>query len=159
MLEDATGWNVELLLPWTIATMRGSDTATRTVAVQVDRVVASRSERSATPPVFYGNSVYLSGFERITIPQYRAQIFDVFPYVSALYDIKNPGSEFRAGADLFWKPSGDFQLTATVNPDFGQVESDELVEITPTKIRLRKKVLTEEGRRRAGRSGGKTVGV
>jgi GTP-binding protein len=39
------------------------------------------------------------------------------------------------------------------------IESDELVEITPSKIRLRKKELTEEGRKRAGRSGGKTVGV
>ncbi|GMV29661.1 MAG: hypothetical protein AMXMBFR59_17860 [Rhodanobacteraceae bacterium] len=125
--EDATGWNVEILLPWTIASMRASDTPTRTIAVQVDRVLAERSERSATPPAFYGNPVYLSAFERITIPQYRAQILDLFPYVSALYDLKHPGSEFRAGADLFWKPSGDFQLTATVNPDFGQVESDELV--------------------------------
>jgi hypothetical protein len=32
-----------------------------------------------------------------------------------------------AGADLFWKPNGQFQLTATLNPDFGQVESDDLV--------------------------------
>jgi len=125
--EDDTGWNVEILLPWTIASMRGSDTPTRTVAVQVDRVLAERSERSALPPAFYGNPVYLSAFDRIAIPQHRAQILDLFPYVSALYDVKNPGSEFRAGADLFWKPSGDFQLTATVNPDFGQVESDELV--------------------------------
>ena len=39
------------------------------------------------------------------------------------------------------------------------IESDELVEITPSKIRLRKKVLTEDGRKRAGRGGGKTVGV
>jgi Domain of unknown function (DUF5916) len=125
--EDAAGWSVEILLPWTIATMRGSDTPTREVAVYVDRVAASRNERSALPPVFYGNAVFVSGFQRMTIPQYRAQILDIFPYVSALYDIKNPGSEFRAGADLFWKPSGDFQLTATINPDFGQVESDELV--------------------------------
>lgn len=125
--EDEAGWSVEILLPWTIAGMRGSDTPTREIAVQVDRVLAERSERSATPPAFYGNPVYLSAFERLTIPQYRAQILDLFPYVSALYDIKNPGSELRAGADLFWKPSGDFQLTATLNPDFGQVESDELV--------------------------------
>ncbi|MBL8299721.1 MAG: hypothetical protein JNN30_15400 [Rhodanobacteraceae bacterium] len=125
--EDADGWSVELLLPWTIASMRDSSAPTREIAVQVDRVLAERSERSAIPPVFYGNPVYLSAFERITIPQYRAQTLDLFPYVSALYDLKHPGSEFRAGADLFWKPSGDFQLTATVNPDFGQVESDELV--------------------------------
>ena len=38
------------------------------------------------------------------------------------------------------------------------IESDELVEVTPSKIRLRKKQLTEEGRRRAER-GGKKVGV
>jgi GTP-binding protein len=39
------------------------------------------------------------------------------------------------------------------------IESDELVEITPSKIRLRKKELTEEGRKRAGRGGGKAVKV
>ncbi|WP_337175529.1 translational GTPase TypA [Paludisphaera sp.] len=38
------------------------------------------------------------------------------------------------------------------------IESDELVEITPSKIRLRKKQLTEEGRKRSSRSG-KKVGV
>jgi GTP-binding protein len=38
------------------------------------------------------------------------------------------------------------------------IEEDELVEITPSKIRLRKKVLNEEGRKRAERSGRK-VGV
>ena len=35
------------------------------------------------------------------------------------------------------------------------IEDDELVEVTPSKIRLRKKVLTEEGRRRSERSGKK----
>ena len=32
------------------------------------------------------------------------------------------------------------------------IEDDELVEATPTSIRLRKKVLTENGRKKAGRS-------
>jgi GTP-binding protein len=39
------------------------------------------------------------------------------------------------------------------------IESDELVEITPSKIRLRKKVLSEDGRRRAERSSARKVGV
>ncbi len=39
------------------------------------------------------------------------------------------------------------------------IEDDELVEITPSKIRLRKKVLNEEGRKRAERGSGKKVGV
>jgi GTP-binding protein len=39
------------------------------------------------------------------------------------------------------------------------IESDELVEVTPSTIRLRKKQLTEEGRKRAERSGGRKVSV
>ncbi len=38
------------------------------------------------------------------------------------------------------------------------IEPDELVEITPSKIRLRKKILSEDGPKRVDR-GGKKVGV
>jgi GTP-binding protein len=49
------------------------------------------------------------------------------------------------------------QITLEIALEY--IEADELVEITPSKIRLRKKVLSEEGRKRAERSGGKKVGV
>jgi GTP-binding protein len=39
------------------------------------------------------------------------------------------------------------------------IESDELVEVTPSKIRLRKKQLTEEARKRSERGSGKKIGV
>ncbi len=48
------------------------------------------------------------------------------------------------------------QLTLEIALEY--IESDELVEVTPSKIRLRKKELSEEGRKRAGR-GGKKVSV
>jgi len=49
------------------------------------------------------------------------------------------------------------QLTLEIALEY--IESDELVEVTPSKIRLRKKVLTVEGRKRSERSAGKKVGV
>ncbi|ODT98268.1 MAG: GTP-binding protein TypA [Planctomycetes bacterium SCN 63-9] len=49
------------------------------------------------------------------------------------------------------------QLTLEIALEY--IESDELVEITPSKIRLRKKILSEEGRKRAARGGGKKIGV
>jgi GTP-binding protein len=49
------------------------------------------------------------------------------------------------------------QLTLDIALEY--IETDELVEITPSKIRLRKKVLSEEGRKRAARGGGKKIGV
>jgi GTP-binding protein len=48
------------------------------------------------------------------------------------------------------------QLTLEIALEY--IEEDELVEVTPSKIRLRKKVLSEEGRKRADRAGRK-VGV
>jgi GTP-binding protein len=45
------------------------------------------------------------------------------------------------------------QITLEIALEY--IETDELVEITPTKIRLRKKVLSEEGRKRSERSGKK----
>jgi GTP-binding protein len=62
-----------------------------------------------------------------------------------------------AGSDknILLKPPR--QLTLEIALEY--IESDELVEITPSKIRLRKKELSEEGRRRSERSGGKKVGV
>ncbi|MCR6626651.1 MAG: DUF5916 domain-containing protein [Pseudoxanthomonas sp.] len=44
-----------------------------------------------------------------------------------MYDNVGGRSDFNAGGDLFWKPNGRFQLTATLKPDFGQVEADDLV--------------------------------
>ena len=64
---------------------------------------------------------------RIEIPQYRSSTLHVFPYVTAQQDFVDDDSELRTGADLFWKPSAGLQLSATLNPDFGQVEADELV--------------------------------
>jgi len=62
-----------------------------------------------------------------------------------------------AGSDknILLKPPRELTLELALE----YIEDDELVEVTPSKIRLRKKVLTEENRKRAERSGGKKVGV
>ena len=49
------------------------------------------------------------------------------------------------------------QITLEIALEY--IETDELVEITPTKIRLRKKYLSEEGRRKSERGSGKKVSV
>jgi GTP-binding protein len=49
------------------------------------------------------------------------------------------------------------QLTLEIALEY--IETDELVEVTPSKIRLRKKQLTEEARKRADRGGSRKVSV
>jgi hypothetical protein len=125
--DDGEWWSAEMLIPWSVASMAGSDTPRRTVSLLFDRVIGAYSERSASPAKSYSQSRYLSEFRRVDIDQYRASVFHVFPYATAQYDFIDDDPTLKFGGDIFWKPSGDFQLTAAINPDFGQVESDELV--------------------------------
>lgn len=125
--EDADGWSVEILVPWHTAPMREAQGGERTLRVYLARVIGSTGERMAWPVASYERPRFLSDFAPVAVPAYDQSLLAVTPYVSGLYDQVRGGSEGNAGADLFWKPSGRFQLSATVNPDFGQVESDDLV--------------------------------
>ncbi|NYZ61575.1 hypothetical protein H0E82_02180 [Luteimonas sp. SJ-16] len=125
--EDEAGWSVELLIPWHTAPMRDGTGGERTLNVFLARVIGSTGERMAWPVASFERPRFLSDFAPITVPQYSQSLLAVTPYASGLYDNVRHGRDFNAGVDVFWKPSGRFQLAATVNPDFGQVESDDLV--------------------------------
>lgn len=124
--EDEQGWSAEMLIPWHIAPMRDAAGGMRTLGIQLDRVVASSGERLSWPAVHYTEARYLSAFNRVEVPAYRQSLLAITPYAVAIGDAVGHASDVDGGFDLFWKPSGAFQLSATVNPDFGQVESDEL---------------------------------
>jgi hypothetical protein len=125
--QDAQGWSVEVLIPWYTAPMQRAVDGKRTIGLYLDRVIAATGERVAWPAVSYTQPRYLSAFERIEVPAYSQSLLAIKPYVSALYDNVHGRGNLSKGADIFWKPNGQFQLTATLNPDFGQVESDDLV--------------------------------
>ena len=61
-----------------------------------------------------------------------------------LTNMRASGSDSKAAV----KPPMRFSMEMALE----YIEDDELVEATPTSIRLRKKVLTENGRKKAGRS-------
>jgi hypothetical protein len=125
--EDGDTWSAEMLIPWYIAPMKKAVAGKRTVGIYLDRVVGSTGERVAWPDASYNRPRFLSDFHKLSIPHYSQALVAVTPYVVASYDNVNGTNHNDAGADFVWKPNGQTQLTATLNPDFGQVESDDLV--------------------------------
>ena len=67
---------------------------------------------------------------RLKSNKHRLQA-DWFPYVSVQQNLLGtdaPDSEdVKVGLDFIWRPNSSTQLTGAINPDFGQVESDDLV--------------------------------
>ena len=125
-IEDA-GWSAEVLIPWYIAPMRDAPGDKRTIKIYLDRIIGSTGERVAWPQASLERARFMSDFAPIEVANHSQSLLAVTPYVSGLYDNVGKASDGDAGVDIFWKPNGQTQLTATVNPDFGQVESDDLV--------------------------------
>lgn len=125
--EDGDSWSAEILIPWHIAPMRRTEGETRRIGLSLDRVVGDTGERMAWPAVTFTEQRYLSALQKVDVPQFSQSLLAVTPYVVGLYDNIQGKTDIDAGVDLFWKPNGQFQLSATLNPDFGQVESDGIV--------------------------------
>ena len=58
---------------------------------------------------------------------YSGAKLDFFPYVTVNQDMSRSDLLSKAGAEVFWKIDSSKQVNLTLNPDFGQVESDEVV--------------------------------
>lgn len=137
---DSSGWTAEYRIPFSQLRFGGSARgAERIWGFQVQREIARRSERDswspwkANDPGFVSFLGDLTGIADIPTPQR----LEVMPYVSSKLE-RVPGDRLNpfysandfspsAGADIKYGLPGGLTLTASVNPDFGQVEVDPAV--------------------------------
>jgi len=123
----ATGWSMEAFLPWSMLAMPEVD-GVRRMGFWATRKLAIADERWGSPPLPETGSRFMSALGIMEFQNIQpGPQFAVFPYTSYTYDDIAEADEYRAGADLFWRPSTNLQITATANPDFGAVESDDVV--------------------------------
>ena len=101
---------------------------TRVMGIFAQRKVAHLDERHAWPPLPWTKPKFMTEFQQLALRKVNPrQQYGVIPFVSAGYDRFGDGTERRSGVDLFWRPSSNFQLTSTFNPDFGNVEADDVI--------------------------------
>ncbi len=125
--EDDEGWTAEWEIPWSIAPQGAVNGERRTIGFYAARYVKKDSQRYALPAIELLASSFVRDFRRIEVPRYHAASLDWFPYASLSRDNMRSAARGRAGLDVVWRPNGQNQLSAALLPDFGQVESDNLV--------------------------------
>jgi len=121
------GWSVEFFIPWSILAMPKNN-GTRTVGIFASRRVAYLNQRWAWPALPFTQSKFFSRYQKLEVENVSPrQQWTAFPYASVTRDSIDKDTLYKAGAELFWRPSTNFQATATINPDFGTVESDDVI--------------------------------
>jgi hypothetical protein len=125
--ETEDGWSAEFYLPWSQVAMP-KDADDRIINLYSFREVAHLNEEWGWPALPESMPQFISLFQPTRMNNVNLkQQWSVFPYASTSYDRIDKEVSNRAGADLFWRPSTNAQITATINPDFGAVEADNVV--------------------------------
>lgn len=125
-LED--GWSVEYFIPWSMMPLPRAD-GTRRIGFYFERQVGHLGgEAWSNPPLPRTVNQYLSAFERYELRDIepRRQL-TYYPFATAVFDGIRHELEAKIGSDIYWRPTTNTLLSATVNPDFGTVESDDVV--------------------------------
>lgn len=107
--------------------MPDTNSAERVVGYSLTRTVGHNNEHWAYPPLSRQENVFLSQLPVMELESITPkQQYSFYPFVSSSYDntLEEDQDSYKAGFDVFWRPTSNLQLTATVNPDFGNVESD-----------------------------------
>ncbi|MEM7221204.1 MAG: DUF5916 domain-containing protein [Pseudomonadota bacterium] len=124
--DDA--WYAEMRLPWSMMAMPRSTESVRSIGVYASRQLGYRDERHAFPALPSTGARFMSALQPTELPGVKPrQQLDVYPYASSTFDAQREDVDGRAGADVFWRPSTNVQVSATITPDFGSVEADDVV--------------------------------
>jgi hypothetical protein len=117
------GWSAEFFMPWSQMAMPKED-GVRRINLYFSRKVAHLNERWGWPALPRSQPRFMSLWQAMQVDGVDPrQQWSVFPYASTTFN-RVGDDRTRAGLDVFWRPSSNFQGTATLNPDFGSVESD-----------------------------------
>ncbi len=122
---DDKSWSAEVFIPWTA--MSFSIKEKNQFGIYISRFDESRNSTYASSAVTSSMNSFYQQFTSYTAIIDSPAKWDFFPYVSWNKDIEVGKNISSIGTEIFWQSGDGQKLSATVNPDFGQIESDELV--------------------------------
>ena len=125
--SDEMHWYTEVFIPWSVTTMKKVAGSERIVGIYVGRWVQELRELYAHPAATVERNIFISNFSRISLQNFEISRLTTFPYLTLNRSLLKNNDETNVGVDLYWQHNQSSQLNITVNPDFGQVESDDLV--------------------------------
>ena len=125
--EAEENWYSEFFVPWTMVPMNEQEGEKRTIGLGVSRQVRYLGEWFASQKSNTSRQKFLSKLPKIQVFKSNPTRLDFLPYAVANNDFIDEDSSFDVGAEVFYNNGRGGELSATINPDFGQVESDNVV--------------------------------
>lgn len=126
--ELENGWSAELYIPWSMMALPQAPDV-RTIGFYFERQVGHlNGDTWSNPALPRTVNEYLSAFTKYELRgiEPRRQL-TYYPFIGGVHDDIRHENSYKVGTDIFWRPTTNTQLTATLNPDFGSIQADDVV--------------------------------
>ena len=128
--QTESAWFSEFFIPWEVAPMNVVEGKTREVKATFVRRHHKENRFYNVPGLWAEQSPFLSRFKSIKVDNpstIKKSRVDYFPYVSFTNNFVENNRNINFGGEIFWDINSESKLDVSLNPDFGQVESDDLI--------------------------------
>ena len=122
-----TYWTSEFYLPWNVVLMNQSETKKRRINYSALRYKASEQAWYSSAGTMAMRADYFQELDSLEINNFTKSKLNFFPYFAFNKNTPQNFQESNIGAELFYNSGKGSQINLTVNPDFGQAESDDVI--------------------------------
>lgn len=122
-------WSIEAFIPWHAVSFRHKqdDNGYSQVGVSLQLYDLAKNYIYGSQPQTTSNSDFYIEMPKVQVKIPQTQQWAFVPYASYSNDFVANDGDANLGFDLVYKPNHHQKLSVAVNPDFGQVDSDEVV--------------------------------
>ena len=129
--QTSDAWFAEYFIPWGVAPMPLESSDKRRINITVARKVHKDAEYYDSSGLWPMRLPFLSKFKSIYLKNYQTNTskksIEFFPYISGINNFIENNRKINIGGEIFWDIDSQSKLDLSLNPDFGQVESDDVI--------------------------------
>ncbi len=120
-------WISEFLIPWDIVLMKPEEDIKRKINVTTYRYLANEKVWLNDTKTSGFRTNFLSNLRTIEINSFSKRKINFFPFIAYTSNSVTSLNDNKLGAEVFLNTGTGKQINLTINPDFGQAESDEVI--------------------------------
>ena len=120
-------WTSEFLIPWAIVLMKPEADIKRKINVTTYRYLANEKVWLNDTKTSGFRTNFLSNLRTIEVNSFSKRKINLFPFIAYTNNSVTNFNDSKLGAEVFLNTGTGKQINLTINPDFGQAESDEVI--------------------------------
>lgn len=123
---NSSNWIASGSIPWQNISFQSNDSK-QNIQLVVSKHGNNDQRILSSEPTYLDYTGFFHNQKSIEIETNQASNVELFPYYSLNHSLLDDVTKHNVGGEVFWQRSQNEHIDITINPDFGQVESNDLI--------------------------------